>query len=101
MTLSSIFLQSCQLSNGIVHICLKNGLQLKVSAIARDATGKSGNHIGKEVDFYTWYEVNREVHVGVGVGHMLPGEFLAHVIKGAAYTYPYFVIDLLDGKRVH
>ena len=70
-------------------------------AIARDATGRSGTHVGKEVDFYTWYEVNREVHVGVGVGHMLPGEFLAHVIKGAAHTYPYFAIELLDGKRVH
>jgi hypothetical protein len=70
-------------------------------AIARDVTGRSGNHIGKEFDFYTWYEVNREIHVGVGVGHLLPGEFLAQVTKGAAYTYPYFAIEFLDGKRVH
>lgn len=70
-------------------------------AIARDATGMSGTHIGKEFDFYTWYEVNREVHVGVGVGHLLPGEFLARVTKGASYTYPYVAIELLDGKRVH
>jgi hypothetical protein len=71
------------------------------AAIARDATGRSGTHIGEEVDCYAWYEVNRETHVGVGVGHLLPGEFLTHVTKGAAYTYPYFAIEFLDGKRVH
>ena len=69
--------------------------------IARDATGRSGTHIGKEVDVYTWYEVNRETHIGVGLGHLMPGEFLARVSEGAAYTYPYFAIEFLDGKRVH
>jgi hypothetical protein len=68
--------------------------------IARDTTGKSGTHIGEEYDLYTWYEVNREVYVGVGIGHLLPGEFLAKVTKGAAYTYPYFVIQYTDGRRV-
>ncbi|HEV3331260.1 MAG TPA: alginate export family protein [Bryobacteraceae bacterium] len=69
--------------------------------IARDPRGRSGRHIGKEVDFYTWYEVNREIHVGVGVGHLLPGATLAHITNGASYTYPYFAIEMLDGKRVH
>lgn len=68
--------------------------------IVRDATGKSGTHLGEEYDFYTWYEINREIHVGVGVGHLMPGQFLASVTKGAAYTYPYFALELLDGKRV-
>ncbi len=69
--------------------------------IARDSTGRSGTHIGDEFDAYTWYEVNREIHVGAGVGHIFPGEFLAKVTKGAAYTYPYFAVEFLDGKRVH
>ena len=32
-------------------------------AIVRDATGKSGTHIGHELDAYTWYELNRHVNV--------------------------------------
>ena len=69
--------------------------------IARDTTGKAPSHIGTEFDIYTWYEINREVHAGVGVGHLMPGAFLASVTKGAPYTYPYFAIEFLDGKRVH
>jgi alginate export protein len=56
--------------------------------ILRDTTRKSGRHLGEEFDFYTWYEINRQVHIGTGVGHMLPGEFIARVGKGASYTYP-------------
>jgi len=69
--------------------------------ILRDPTGKSGTHLGKELDTYAWYEINREVHVGAGVGHIFPGEFLDKAGKGASYTYPYFVIEMFDGKRVH
>jgi hypothetical protein len=68
--------------------------------ILRDSTGKSGRHLGREFDIYTWYEINRQVHIGTGVGHLLPGEFIAKAGKGASYTYPYFVIELFDGKRV-
>lgn len=68
--------------------------------ILRDATGKSGRHLGEEFDFYTWYEINREVHIGAGIGHLLPGEFIARAGKGASYTYPYFVIEMFDGKRI-
>ena len=68
--------------------------------IFRDVTGRSGTHIGQEADVYTWYEINRQVHVGAGVGHLLPGEFIAKAGKGAAYTYPYFAIEMFDGKRV-
>jgi len=71
------------------------------AVIARDVKGRLGTHIGKELDAYTWYEVNREVHVGVGVGHLLPGQPLAALTKGASYTYPYIAVEFLDGKRVH
>jgi hypothetical protein len=69
--------------------------------IARDTTGHSGSHVGTEFDIYTWYEINREIHAGVGVGHIFPARFLATATKGDAYTYPYFAIEFLDGKRVH
>ncbi|HLK50782.1 MAG TPA: alginate export family protein, partial [Bryobacteraceae bacterium] len=68
--------------------------------IVRDATGKSGSHVGEEADVYTWYEVNRQVHVGAGVGHIFPGGFLAKSGRGAAYTYPYVVVEMFDGKRI-
>jgi hypothetical protein len=71
------------------------------SPIVRDSSGKSGTHIGRELDAYTWYEVNREIHIGMGLGHLIPGEFLARLTPGAAYTYPYFALELLDGRRIH
>jgi Alginate export len=68
-------------------------------SIVRDSTGKSGAHIGEELDAYTWYELNRHVNVGVGVGHILPGEFLAKTTKGPVYNYPYFAINFKDDGK--
>jgi len=68
--------------------------------ILRDRTGKSGTHLGQEVDGYAWYEINRQVHVGAGIGHLLPGAFIGRAGAGGAYTYPYLVIEMFDGKRV-
>jgi hypothetical protein len=68
--------------------------------ILRDPTGKSGTHLGQELDGYAWYEINRQVHVGVGIGHLSRGRFLAGTSPGAPSTYPYFVLEMFDGKRV-
>ena len=68
--------------------------------IARDASGKAGRHIGEEYDVYTWYEVNRQVHVGAGVGHIAAGNFMANAARAGGYSYPYLVVEILDGKRV-
>lgn len=67
--------------------------------IVRDATGKSGTHIGKEADVYTWYELNRHVNVGVGLGHIFGGEFLDKTTKGPNYSYPYFALNFKDNGR--
>ncbi len=68
--------------------------------IVRDTTGRSGTHIGKEYDAYTWYELNRHVNLGVGVGHIQGGEFLQKLTKGPNYNYPYFAVNFKDsGKR--
>lgn len=69
--------------------------------ILRDPTGRSGKHLGKELDAYAWYEINREVHIGGGVGHFFPGEFIDRAGNGASYTFPYFAIEMFDGKRAH
>jgi len=68
-------------------------------AIVRDATGRSGTHIGQEYDAYTWYELNRHVNVGVGVGHLQGGEFLQKTEKGPNYNYPYFAINFKDDGK--
>ncbi len=68
--------------------------------LLRDDRGNSGRHIGEEFDAYSWYEINREVHIGAGLGRLLPGEFLARTGKPALFLYPYFVVEMFDGKRV-
>jgi hypothetical protein len=67
--------------------------------IVRDATGKSGTHIGHEADVYTWYELNRHANVGVGFGHIFGGRFLANTTKGTNYNYPYFAINFKDNGK--
>jgi Alginate export len=68
--------------------------------IARDKTGKSGTHVGESFETYAWYELNRRVSIGAGIAHIFPGTFLALATKGAAYTYPYVVLNFLDGARL-
>ncbi len=68
-------------------------------SIVGDPTGKSGTHIGQEYDAYTWYELNRHVNVGVGIGHLRGGDFLQRTTKGPNYNYPYFAINFKDNGR--
>lgn len=67
--------------------------------ILRDATGKSGTHLGYEADVYTWYELNRHVNVGVGLGHIFGGEFLRKATTAPNYEYPYFAITFRDNGK--
>jgi hypothetical protein len=72
------------------------------AAAVRDATGKSGTHIGEELDVYTWYEINRHVNLGAGVGHLLAGAFLRENTKAPAYNYTYFAVNFKDyGEPKH
>jgi hypothetical protein len=56
--------------------------------------------VGQSLETYAWYELNRRISVGAGVGHFMPGGFIERVTKGAAYTYPYAVLYFNDGKRL-
>jgi len=69
--------------------------------IVRDTTGNSGTHIGREGDIYTWYELNRHVNIGAGVGHLDAGQFLEKTTKGPNYNYPYFAINFKDAGTAH
>jgi hypothetical protein len=66
------------------------------AAMVQDTTGKSGTHIGQEYDAYTWYELNRHINVGMGVGHLQSGEFLQKTTRAPNYNYPYFAINFKD-----
>jgi hypothetical protein len=70
-------------------------------SIVRDAAGTDGTHIGQEVDAYTWYEINRHVNVGFGIGHILAGQFLHLTEKGPDFTYPYFALNFKDAGTTH
>ncbi len=70
-------------------------------SIVRNALGTAGNHVGQEADAYTWYEINRHVNLGVGVGHIFPGQFLTLTEKGPTFTYPYFALNFKDAGKTH
>jgi Alginate export len=69
------------------------------SLLFRDSSGRSGTHVGEEFDVYTWYELNRHVNIGTGLGHIMAGSFIANSVSPSNYTYPYFAINFKDNGR--
>jgi hypothetical protein len=61
--------------------------------VARDTKGLSGSHIGEEFDAETSYRINRQLELGAGIGHILPGSFLAGTHHNHPYTYPYLMLN--------
>jgi hypothetical protein len=61
--------------------------------VSRDAKGLSGTHIGKEYDIQTSYRVDRNLEIGAGLGHILPGDFLIKTGHPASYNYPYILMN--------
>jgi hypothetical protein len=61
--------------------------------VARDVTGRSGGHIANEGDIQTSYRFDRNLEFGVGLGRVLPREFLVRTGHPAAYTYPYLMMS--------
>jgi hypothetical protein len=61
--------------------------------VARDPNGKSGTHVGVELDGETSYRFNRNLELGAGIGRILPGGFLKRTGHGHPYTYPYVMLS--------
>ncbi|MBC8166468.1 MAG: alginate export family protein [Bryobacteraceae bacterium] len=57
--------------------------------LVRDTTGRSGSHVGKELDFQVIWSPNKHVGIAGGLGHLFPGEFLTRTTPGRGYTFPY------------
>jgi len=63
------------------------------SAIAQDAKGKSGTHVGEELDIQAIYTPTRQTQVDFGYGHIFTGEFLNKTTKGVDYSFPYMMVE--------
>ncbi len=61
--------------------------------VARDPTGMSGTHIGREFDLQTSHRMNRNLELGAGVGYILSGDFLLRTHHAGSYTYPYVMVN--------
>jgi hypothetical protein len=69
--------------------------------IVRNTAGTAGNHVGNELDGYTWYEINRHLNFGFGFAHIFPGQFLQKMEKGPNFSYPYFALNFKDAGSTH
>ncbi len=63
------------------------------TAVARDSTGLSGTHIGRELDVETSYRLDRHLEFGAGLGHFFSGGFLVGTHHARSYTYPYLMVN--------
>lgn len=61
--------------------------------VARDPTGKSGAHIGREFDAQTSHRLNRNLELAGGVGYIVSGDFLLRTHHARSYTYPYVMVN--------
>jgi hypothetical protein len=60
--------------------------------LVRDPSGRSGTHIGKEVDVQAIWNPSTRVQLSGGIGHMFAGEFLKKTTPGNSYTFPYVML---------
>lgn len=61
--------------------------------VARDPSGLSGTHIGREYDAQISHRLNRHLELGAGLGYIRSGEFLIRTNHSRAYTYPYVMLN--------
>lgn len=63
------------------------------SIVAQNVTGVDGTHVAEELDIQAIYTPTRQTQVDLGLGHVIPAEFLKKTTQGVAYTYPYMMIE--------
>ena len=57
--------------------------------LVRDVTGRSGRHVGEELDMQLLWSASKHVALAGGIGHMFAGQFLKQTTPGHAFTFPY------------
>jgi hypothetical protein len=63
------------------------------AAVVRRLDGSAGRHVGQEIDVETSYTVTGQIQVAAGLGHIFPGLFLKKTTPGAAYTFPFVMLN--------
>jgi hypothetical protein len=61
--------------------------------VARDVSGQSGRHIGREFDAQSCWRWNRHVEFGAGIAYIRSGEFLRRTGLAPRYVYPYVMLN--------
>lgn len=59
-------------------------------------TPGTGNFLGQEFDFYSWYELNSHFNIGGGYGRFDGGAFLSQLTTGHVYPYSYIALNFKD-----
>jgi hypothetical protein len=60
--------------------------------LVRDPAGRSGKHVGKELDVVVSWTPAPNVQLGGGLGHTFAGDFLRNTTPGHSYTFPYVML---------
>ncbi|MCL4402743.1 MAG: alginate export family protein, partial [Acidobacteria bacterium] len=60
--------------------------------VARDRTGRSGRHIGREYDAQTSFRLNRNLELGSGIAYIRSGEFLLRANRARSFMYRYVMV---------
>lgn len=55
--------------------------------------GAQSTDVGRELDVYGTYDINRRLQIGAGMGHLYAGPFLTQNTPGASASYPYGFLD--------
>lgn len=62
-------------------------------ALARRPDGTAGRFVGREIDFTAAYTLSKEVLIGAGAAHLIPGMFLRNTTPHHAYSSPYLLLS--------
>ena len=60
--------------------------------LLRDPTGRSGKHVGQELDLHASWTPAPNILISGGVGHIFAGEFLKNLSPGDSFTFPYVML---------
>lgn len=58
----------------------------------RDPSGRSGRHVGYELDLQGFYTFTKAIRLSGGVGYVIPGEFLKKASPGGSNTFAYMML---------
>ena len=54
--------------------------------VVRKADGSAGSHIGEELEGTGTWTMTKYLNMGIGLGHLFPGEFIQKATKGSGYN---------------